>query len=137
MPQEEFMQSTLVVFDETARGERTHRVQLKLVSERLTVRELIERRVEAEVERFNLQRPINFKALVQPKDAEETAQGYRLRQHRDLDWREQADEAVKAFQEKCFFVMVDNKEIKELDQELTITDTTEIAFVKLMPIVGG
>lgn len=131
------MVSTLVVFDETARGERIHRVQLKLVSERITVRELIARRIQSEVEKFNLQRPINFKALVQPKDAEETPQGYRLRQHRDLDWRVQADEAEKAFENKGFFVMVDHKEIKDLEQEITIADNTDIAFVKLMPIVAG
>lgn len=129
--------SSMVIFDETARGERTHRVQIKLVSERLSLRELIQRRVQSEVERFNLQRPINFKALVQPRDAEETAQGFRLRQHRDLDWQEQAEEAIKAFENQSFFVMVDHKDIKDLDQEITITDNTDIAFVKLMPVIAG
>ena len=131
------MESTLIVFDETARGERTHRVQLKLVSERITIRDLIARRVQSEVEKFNLQRPINFKALVQPKDAEETSQGYRLRQHRDLDSQVHVDEAIKAFENQRFFVMVDHKDVNDLGAEITIADNTDIAFVKLMPIIGG
>jgi len=131
------MPSTLTVFDETARGERTHRVQLKLASERLTLRELIERRVQAEAESFNLRRPVNFRALVQPADAEETSQGYRLRQHRDLDWKVQCEEALKAFENKAFFVMVDHREVQSLDHELTITPSTDVSFIKLMPVVGG
>ena len=131
------MSSTLTVFDETARGERTHRIRLKLVSERLSLRELIERRVQVEAESFNLRRPVNFQALVKPVGAEETAQGFRLREHRDLDWHVQAEEAIKAFENKAFFVMVDHKEIKDLGQEITVTDTTDIAFIKLMPVIGG
>lgn len=131
------MPSTLTVFDESARGERTNRVRLKLASERLTLRELITRRVQSEVERFNLQRPVNFKALVQPADAQETPNGFRLLQHRDLDSQKQVDEAIKAFENNAFFVLVDQKDIKDLDQELAVTDTVDIAFVKVMPVVGG
>ena len=127
----------LTVFDETARGERTHRVAIKVTSESITLKELIERRVYAEVEKFNLQRPVNFKALVQPKEAQETAQGYRLPAHRDLNPDVTALEAIKAFENKQFFVMVNNKEVKDLNEKIEITDQTEIAFVKLMPIVGG
>lgn len=131
------MQTSLTVFDETARGERTHRVHLKLASERLTLRELITRRVQAEVERFNLQRPVNFKALVQPTGAQETPNGYRLLQHRDLDWQVQLEEALKAFETNSFFVMVDNKDIKDLDQEITLTPGSDVVFIKVMPVIGG
>ncbi|MDH5692857.1 MAG: hypothetical protein OEZ47_07115 [Gammaproteobacteria bacterium] len=131
------MNAVLVIKDETARGEQINTVRLSLVSERLSVKELISRRVQQEVEQFNLKRPVCFKALVKPKDAEETTQGFRLAVHHDLDWEIQVETAIEAFKQKCFFIMVNGKELSDLDDEVVITDTTEISFIRLMPIVGG
>lgn len=131
------MIAKLTVLDETARGECTNRVRIELASEKLTLQELITRRVHAEVKMFNLMRPVTFKALVQPADAEETPNGFRMRQHRDLDPDKIVERAVRAFEEKLFYVEVDHQVVKNLGDEFVITPTTSVSFVKLMPITGG
>ncbi|MDH5228980.1 MAG: hypothetical protein OEZ58_10975 [Gammaproteobacteria bacterium] len=132
------MMSALVkINDESARGETTNSLHLNLISERLSVRELIQRRVQQEVEKFNLQRPICFKALVQPEGAQELENGFRLPEHRSLDWNVQAEEAINAFERKSFFVMVDGKELKSLDEQIVLTDKSLVSFIKLMPVIAG
>lgn len=131
------MELIVLVTDQTAKGEHLHTVKLKLNKDKLTLRELIEARVNTEVQQFNQRRPVSFKALVKPRDAEETQCGYRLRQHRDLDAKSQCAEAIDAFKVKCFFVYVNGREIRDLDEVISVDHKTDIGFVKLMPIVAG
>ena len=88
----------ITIYDETTSGERTKAFTLSLATEQLTVRELIRRRVRHEVEEYNRSGPEYFRGLVQPTEAERTLNGYRIRTRRALDWNEQFDAAVKAFQ---------------------------------------
>jgi hypothetical protein len=134
---EKMIAAVVTINDESARGEKTNTLKLTLASERITVRDIIQRRIQQEVEKFNLQRPVVFKMLVQPADAEETTQGFRMQEHRNLDWQQQFDKAVEAFGEKCFFVMVDGKDMADLDTEVTVTDDTQISFIKLLPVIAG
>jgi len=131
------MIAVVTVYDESARGERTNRLKLKLVSERVTVQELIERRIQQEAERFNLERPVSYRSLVQPPEAQEVADGYRLLEHRDVDWQKQVEPALEAFRSNGLSVMVDNRPATSLDQEVVITESTVVTFIKLMPLVGG
>lgn len=132
------MSAVLTVTDETARGEFLHRVRVELASEKLTLRELIARRIQSEVKLFNLMRPVNFKALIQPSDAIETPNGLRMSRHRDLDPEKMLQVAMKAYDSKLFYVEVDHNEVKNLDDEIVLKPgITAVAFIKVMPIVGG
>lgn len=131
------MIAVVTVYDETASGEQTHRLKVKLVSERVTVAELIQRRVQQEAERFNLERPVSYRSLVQPAEAQEVADGYRLLEHRDVDWQKQLEPALDAFRKNNLSVMIDGRLASDLEQEVVITDSTVVTFVKLMPITGG
>lgn len=131
------MTTIVMVKDESARGEKINSLRLTLASEKVTLEELIKRRVQQEVQKFNLQRPVCFKALVKPKGAEETSGGYRMKTHRDLDADEQVKHALEGFKSKNFFVTLNGKQIQNLSDEIVITDTSEVSFVCFMPVVGG
>lgn len=105
----------------------------------LTLRDLIRTRVREEVAKANsaIERGREFKTLVQPVEAEVTLNGYRLRQGRTIDWQRQADKAEEAFRRNGFFVLVDGRQVEELDEELALTAESEIRFVRLTPLVGG
>jgi hypothetical protein len=105
----------------------------------LTLRHLIRTRVREEVAKANaaIGEGRAFRTLVQPTDAEATLNGYRLRKGRTIDWRRQADRAEQAFLKNGFFVLVDGRQVEELDEELALTADSEIRFVRLTPLVGG
>ncbi|MDH5258387.1 MAG: hypothetical protein OEX07_10280 [Gammaproteobacteria bacterium] len=131
------MKEMIKVNDEDVRGDCYHSFRLPNNAESLTVRELIELRIETEVKRFNMQRPLCFYALVQPEGAEITSRGYRLKTHRDIDWKAQCEIAIDAFSNKSFLVSIAGKDFQSLDDVIETPDYVEISFVKFNEIVGG
>jgi hypothetical protein len=129
--------AVLRIVDCTASGEVVNRVELRLASERIKVREVIERRVREEVARYNEAQPGYFKGLVQPTDAEVTLNGFKVRQRRKIDADEQCRKAIEAFDANGFFLLVDDRQLTDLDQEIGVTDDTTVQFLKLVPLVGG
>jgi hypothetical protein len=132
------MPSTLIVRDETTSGETTGRMTLEFLTERITVRELIRSRVYQEVKDHNLKAHQHvFQGLVQPSDAERELNGYRLRQPRQIDWKRQYEVALEAFEHNGFLVLVGDRQVENLDDEIEIKPGVEAAFLKLVPLVGG
>src|SRR5262245_66686162 len=99
------MSTTLTIHDETASGQKTNTFTLQCLTERMTVRELLRARIYQEVQDFNLKEPEYFRGLVQPKDsgAERTSKGYKLPVKRKIDWQEQYQRALEAFERNGFF----------------------------------
>lgn len=58
-------------------------------------------------------------------------------QPRRIDWQQQADRAIQAFQRNGFFVLVDDRQVTELDEPLDLTTDSDIRFVRLVQLVGG
>jgi hypothetical protein len=136
------MSITVTIRDETASGAVYHELPLEFPSERITVRELIRERVYQEVQDFNVrQHEQIFRGLVQPTDAERVLNGsrqeYRLKQHRQIDWKPQFEKALEAFERNGFFILIDNQQAESLDQEFDVNPATQISFVKLTLLVGG
>jgi len=123
--------------DKTGAGKVTGEIDVSFPRNKVTVRELIEARVQAEVERYNNKMPEYFNGLVQPTDAEKTINGYKMKQRKKVDPEEQVYIALDAFQKNGYFVLIDKFQPEHLDQEITITPSTEISFLKLTPLVGG
>jgi hypothetical protein len=103
----------------------------------LTAREILRRRVFEEVSRFNATKGGIFQGLVQPSDTERALNGYKLKKPRQLDWHEQFDQAVQAFEKHRFLLLVGERQVESLDEELMLGVETEITFLKLIPLVGG
>jgi hypothetical protein len=131
------MSTTLTVRDETTSGGTLHEFALEVLTERLTVRELIRSRVYQEVQDYNRRQPPVYRGLVQPTDAEATLNGYLLRKQRLIDWKSQYDKAVAAFETNGFLVLVDDKQAESLDEEIVVRPGTRVSFLRLMPLVGG
>jgi hypothetical protein len=131
------MSGTLTIHDETASGQKTHSFTLDCLTERMTVRELIRARIYQEVQDYNLKEPEYFRGLVEPSLAERTLNGYRLRQRRKIDWQDQYEKALLAFERNGFFVLVGERQAASLDEEFDVKVDTQVSFVKLVQLVGG
>jgi hypothetical protein len=132
---------TVSIRDQTGAGARaTAGPALELdVPAAVTLRDLIRTRVRDEVAKANaaIAQGQAFRTLVQPTEAEATLNGYRLRKGRTIDWRRQADKAEEALGRNGFFVLVDGRQVDDLEEELALTADSEIRFVRLTPLVGG
>ena len=133
------MLATLTIRDETTFGfdKNPYVFTLDLDVERVTARDLVRERVRREVEDYNARRPEFFRGLVQPSDAERTLNGFRLRRERALDWEEQFERALEAFERNGFILLVDDRQVEDLDQLIEIGPRTSVTFLKLVPLVGG
>ncbi|MDG4861512.1 hypothetical protein P8605_25580 [Streptomyces sp. T-3] len=123
--------------DETTSGERRDAWALEIAEERLTLREVIRRRVFQEVAEYNARTTGVFRGLVQPTDTERTLNGYEQRTRRRIDPERQYEHAVKAFGGNGFLVLIGDRQVEELDVELDLRLGTEVTFLKLVPLVGG
>jgi hypothetical protein len=133
------MSTTLTIRDETtfSLGSDDERFTLDVPTERITVRELIRSRVNREVRDYNLRQPEYFRGLVQPTGAERTLNGFKVRQGRRLDPEKQFEKAIESFHRNGFLILVNDRQVEELDDEIEVRPDTTVAFLKLVPLVGG
>ena len=131
------MSATLTVYDEGPTGQRDEVIKLDFLTARITVRELIRKRVYEEVREYNAKTPEYFRGLVQPSDAERVLNGYKLRKARKIDWEQQYEKAIEAFNRNGYFILVDDRQVESLEQEFDIKIGTEVSFVKLVTLAGG
>jgi hypothetical protein len=126
------MTATLTLRDETATGTVLGERTLDFLTDDITVRELITRRVQEEVREHNRRIPgTAFTGLVQPATRDPATSA------RELSWERQRDVAIQAFQTNGFFVLVGDRQVESLDERIRVAVGTEVSFVKLVPLVGG
>ncbi len=131
------MPCTITIKDESPSGKPLSSLTLECLTEEMTAREIIRARVYQEVRDYNQRQPEMFHGLVEPTGAERLLNGFRLRKPRQLDWEQQFEKALEGFRSNAFFVLVDDQQPDDLDECFPITVETEVAFVKLVPLVGG
>lgn len=128
----------ITIKDATFSGEILNEIEIAVQNERTTVKDLIAARVTSEVKSYNEKLPEYFKGLIQPSEAEKTLNGFRLkRREKKIDVEKQIWTALDAFQKNGYFILIDNQQAEDLDQEVLVSKTTEISFVKLTQLVGG
>jgi len=127
----------LSIKDETAGGKILNEIIISLKNELLTVKDIIEARVNAEVEAYNNKLPEIYRGLVQPQDAEIALNGYKPKTKKQIDAEKQVYIALDAFQRNGFFVLIDDKQAESLDETVLLTPDSSVSFVKLTPLVGG
>jgi hypothetical protein len=134
------MLATLTVRDETMfdLADEPFVFSLDFPTEKVTVRELIETRVRNEVINHNERQQGFFRGLVQPIAAERILNGWKMpKSGKTIDWREQYEKAIAAFERNGFIVLVDDKQAESLDSIIEIKPQTSVTFLKLVPLVGG
>jgi hypothetical protein len=128
---------TLTVRDETTAGKALATLDLQLEAEQVTVAELIRARVHQEVRAYNARRATGpaFNGLVQPERAERELNAGRA--PRPVDAERQAEVALRAFERGQILLLVDDRQVQELDQQVTLRPASTVTFLKLVPLVGG
>ena len=129
------MPLTLSLRDETTSGESRSAGVFQFDNASLTLREIIRLRVHQEVARFNSADYEMFQGLVQPEESERVLNGVRTRPV--LDAQKQLAKAIAAFKGNGFLVLLDDRQIMDLDEVLHLTAQSKITFLRLVPLVGG
>lgn len=126
--------NTLIVKDETATGSILHKIALEFESEYISVKELIEARIRAEIIKYEEDIESYKKGLVLPTDLEK-----RLNKSKTdkIDVEKQLYVALDAFQKNGFFILVDDEQVETLEEKFLVAESTQVSFVKLTPLVGG
>ncbi|HME56471.1 MAG TPA: hypothetical protein VKM55_30000 [Candidatus Lokiarchaeia archaeon] len=125
------------VVDELLTGELLTQFPLTMQSSRVTVREIIQSRVTQEVENYNKARTGNFNGLIQPTKSEQMLNGFRMNPRNRINCPVQIEAALDAFERNGFLVLINARQVESLDEEVLVTPDTKVAFVKLVPLVGG
>jgi hypothetical protein len=134
------MSTTLKIKDETTfnlGGDDDRDFTLDVPDEKISVQELIRARVYREVHDYNLDQPEYFHGLVQPSDTERSLNGFKMRRRRTIDPERQFELAKRAFYSNGFILLVDDRQVDELEDEIEIRPDTTVTFLKLVPLVGG
>ena len=149
------MNAVLEIYDEQRPGaERQLRHRLELPTERMTARDLIRCRIEADVAIHNAVERTRFDEtiaadrdasngwLVTPGPVERALNGprgvYGPGSHLDLIKSERMIAvALEAFARNGFFMIFDGRQIVDLDEVLTIEQDSAVTFLRLVPLVGG
>ncbi len=129
-------------------GQAAHEsFELHLASERLTVRELIERRVADEVEQLNQNRSKTrrehdraraFLVRIDRDTTEKRLNASKPPRHQTtLNESAEIETAIKGFTSNAFVLLFDDHQVADLDCELTVTPTSEVVFLRMVPLVGG
>lgn len=127
----------LTIRDESMTGQLLQELLINIDTETITVAELIKARVHAEVEQFNQHKNLVYNGLVQPVSAERILNGYKVKKGTTIDPEKQTYVALDAFQKNGFFILVDNYQIGDLQEDILVDKDTKVSFVKLTPLVGG
>jgi len=111
---------------------------LSFQSNFVSARELIQTRIQEEVAEHNANQSEYFRGLVQPSFTEQTLNGFKMpKEKKMIDWREQYAKAITAFERNGFIMLVDERQIEDLDEIIEIEAHTSVTFLKLVPLVGG
>ncbi|MFY1634744.1 hypothetical protein ACN27F_15950 [Solwaraspora sp. WMMB335] len=125
--------------DESTAGARTPAWALRIFEERLTLRELIRRRIHQEVAEYHAaEASAPARPLVTPTSTERALNGDRtVRPRPRVDPERQIALAEEAFGRNGFVVLVGDRQVENLDDEVDLRRDTEVTFLKLVALVGG
>lgn len=131
------MSVALALRDVSTSGDAPYEVVVEFSKARITARELIRSRVYKEVHDYNEQQPKVFRGLVVPTETEKVLNGRRPRKKQKIDWRGQYKAVLQGFEKQRYLLLVDDRQIESLREEIVITPQTKVTFFKLVPLVGG
>ncbi len=123
--------ATVTVRDEVFPGGQATERTLDLLAERVTVRELMRSRIYQEVTEHNAARArAALPPLLDPTPPEGVSPPR-------VDWEQQYTRALAAFCQRRFLLLVDDRQITDLDDEVALQADTRVTFLRLVPLRGG
>ncbi len=127
----------MTIRDTTMSGETLQELSLDVLSERISVRELIRSRVYQEVQDHNRRQPPRFAGLIEPEGDERTLNGEKPTRPRQIDWNRQFERVLQAFRKNQILILLGDRQLTDLDEEIVIGPKTEISFLRLTLLTGG
>ncbi len=129
---------TILIQDQTIDGRNSATKTLTVLSEEITVREIIRSRVYQEVQDYNIKCNGIFQGLVQPTESELALNGFKVSTGKKLDWNEQYSRALKAFEDNRIILIAGDRQAESLDEVVHLRSQQDpVVFLKLVPLVGG
>jgi hypothetical protein len=116
---------------------------LSLPGEPLTLEDLLTHIVHAEIDAFRTrQEQRRLVKVLSPVEIDRgIASGKIDSGGRDIlqkiDEEEALKNALQSFQDGFYFVFIDDQQIENLDSLVALSDSSEILFLRLIPLVGG
>ena len=123
--------------DEMSAGGVYNDLELVLSTPQVTASQIIESRVRRDIKSYAERASDYMHSLVVPQGAEVALNGSRLPKRRPIDADRQIETAFNAFKNNGFFMLVDDRQVEDLDESFAVTDETTVKFIKLVPLVGG
>lgn len=137
------MAAQLKIVDEhfgPAGTQRREALDLRLVSERISPREIIRQRVQAELQTLRRrERPQSHTRsfLVEAAPAEKTLNSLVGKPRRLRTVEVETARACDAFERQAFIMLFDDQQVDSLDTEVTVTPHSKAVFLYLTPLKGG
>ena len=129
------MTTTVTIRDQTVDGANIGELTLEFLTERITVRELIQSRVYQDVTEYNACRVTRWSGLVQPA-ADPTGSDSNGAPGR-INWEAQFERALRAFNTGRLLIIVDGCQLVKLEDEIEVRADASVAFLRLVPLIGG
>lgn len=126
----------LLMRDTSRAGHELGRAQLRGLPPRLTLRELLARRIRDEVAAYNLDPGPLYVGFVQPEDAMRYSDGHRMRRPRQLDAEVFVLAAEQAVAAGLVAFRLGDRTVDELDTEVAPAELEEIVAVLERPVIA-
>lgn len=129
----------LTIKNETFASENKTSAIIDIENKFLSVREIIEIKIKNEVEEYN-KKIENGSSNIEITEFEKKLNSNKNNNTRNkklLDMNKQIDLGIKAFQNNEYFVIVDDRQVQDLESIVEIKENTDISFVRLSPLIGG
>jgi hypothetical protein len=102
----------------------------------VSAREILRLRVEAEVERYN-ETCGALALLVEPHWRESALNPDRKQRFRALKLEPQVAMAFEAIEKRRIIMLLDSRQVTDLDEKFFLTPASEARFIRLVPLRGG
>ena len=118
--------NTVLIRDEDGTGKLLAEFQIFLKSSVITLRDVITERVFQEVDAYLAESNEFSHELLSQEQPSFT-----------LNHEQEVLKALKAFETNGFFILVNDRQVEDLDEIISLRDASAVTFVRLIPIVGG
>jgi len=102
----------------------------------VSAREILRLRVEAEVERYNETCGATA-LLIEPHWRESELNTDRKQRFRAMKLEPQVARAIEAVEKRRVIMLLDGRQVTDLDEKFVLTPASEARFIRLVPLRGG
>jgi len=124
----------IVILDQTSSGETLNKLKMEFESATVKVRDIISGRVRQETKNlFESAKKSKYSFIGQTEIEKLNSKPTNITELQD----KKVKYALEMFQRNGYLVLIDDEQVTSLDQEVKLTNSTEITFLKLVPLIGG